>query len=65
LQYDAILVDGQAIRGVAVIEHNPDGSVPRVSVTFEPLDSAMHLSERLGPMLKEDIGEGYFLSSSK
>jgi hypothetical protein len=61
LQYEAVLVDGPTIHGVAVIEHRPDGSVPRVSVTFEPIDSAMHLSGRLGPMLKADIGEGYFL----
>jgi hypothetical protein len=65
LQYEAVLVDGQAIRGVAVIEHNSDGSVPRVSVTFEPLDSAMHLSERLGSMLQEEFGDGFFFSSQK
>ena len=62
LQYDAVLVDGFAIRGVAVIERDENGNVPRVSVTFEPLDAAMHLSQKLGPVLREDIGDGFFLS---
>ena len=65
LQYEAVLVDGHAIRGVAVIEHDPDGSVPRVSVTFEPIDSAMHLSGRLAEILQHDIGEGFFLPADK
>jgi hypothetical protein len=36
LQYEAVLGNGLIIHGTAVIEHNPDGSVQRVSVTFSP-----------------------------
>jgi hypothetical protein len=36
LQYEAVLGNGLIIHGTVVIEHNPDGSVPRVSVTFSP-----------------------------
>ncbi|MBN3836070.1 hypothetical protein [Burkholderia sp. Ac-20344] len=61
LQYDAVLVDGIAIRGTAVIQRDEGGNVPRVSVTFEPLDAAMHLSRQLDSVLREDIGDGFFL----
>jgi hypothetical protein len=62
LQYDAVLGNGTTIHGTVVIEHNPDGSVPRVSVTFSPLDAALSLAGRLGALLDEDLGEGLFLS---
>ena len=61
LQYDAVLGNGKTLHGVAVIERNPDGSVPRVSVTFSPIDAAMSLAARLGSMLEEDLGPDIFL----
>jgi hypothetical protein len=41
LQYDAVLSNGLTIHGTVVIEHNPEGSVPRVSVTFSPFGAAI------------------------
>lgn len=61
LQYDAELGNGKMLRGVAVIERNPDGSVPRVSVTFSPIDSALSLAVRLGVLLEEDLGRDVFI----
>jgi hypothetical protein len=57
LQYDAVLGNGLTIHGTVVIEHNPDGSVPRVSVTFSPLGAALSLAGRLGALLDKDLGE--------
>ncbi len=61
LQYEAELDNGLTVYGTAVIERNPDGSVPRVSVTFSPLGSALSLAGRLGARLEKDLGEGLFL----
>lgn len=61
LQYDAILVNGLALRGTAVIEHSPDGSIPKVSVTFSPLGSAISLAAKLGALLDQELGEDLFL----
>jgi hypothetical protein len=61
LQYEAKLGNGKTIQGVAVIERNADGSVPRVSVTFSPIDSALSLAARLGSLLEHDLGEDIFL----
>lgn len=61
LQYEAELGNGKTIRGVAVIERNADGSVPRVSVTFSPIDSALSLAARLGSLLEQDLGKDLFL----
>jgi hypothetical protein len=40
LQYEAVLGNGLVLCGTVAIEHNPDGSVPRLSVTFSPLGAA-------------------------
>ncbi len=61
LQYEAVLGNGLIIHGTAVIEHNPDGSVPQVSVTFSPLGAALSLAGRLGALLDKDLGVGLFL----
>jgi hypothetical protein len=61
LQYQAELGNGKTIEGVAVIERNADGGVPRVSVTFSPLDSALSLAARLGSLLEQDLGTDIFL----
>lgn len=61
LQYEAELVNGRTIRGVAVIERNADGTVPRVSVTFSPLDSALSLAARLASLVEDELGQGIFL----
>ena len=61
LQYDAVLGNGLTIHGTVVIERNPDGGVPRVSVTFSPLGAALSLAGRLGALLDKDLGEGLFL----
>lgn len=61
LQYEAVLDNGKAIRGVAVVERNEAGGVEHVSVTFSPLDSALSLSARVGSLLERELGEGLFL----
>jgi hypothetical protein len=61
LRYEAALGNGLIIHGTAVIERNPDGSVPRVSVTFSRLGAALSLAGRLGALLDKDLGEGLFL----
>jgi hypothetical protein len=61
LCYDAVLVNGLSLQGTVIIDRNPDGGVPRVSVTFSPLGAALSLAGRLGAHFDEDFGEGFFL----
>jgi hypothetical protein len=61
LLYEAELGNGQVLQGVAVIDRNPDGSVPRVSVTFSPLEAALSLASSLGSLLEDELGKGLFL----
>ena len=61
LQYRAELVNGRTIDGVAVIERNADGSVPRVSVTFSPIDSALSLAARLASLIEDELGRDILL----
>lgn len=61
LQYDAELGNGQILNGVVLIDRNADGSVPKVNVTFSPLDAVVSLAARLGPLVEDDLGKGLFL----
>jgi hypothetical protein len=61
LQYEAELGNGKTIQGVVVVDRNADGSVPRVSVTFSPIDSVLSLATRLGLLLERDLGKDIFL----
>jgi hypothetical protein len=58
LRYEAALGNGLIIHGTAVIERNPDGSVPRVSVTFSRLGAALSLAGRLGALLDKGPWRG-------
>lgn len=59
LEYEAVLTNGEKLTAVAVIDRNPDGSVPKVSVRMSPLGSvlslAAHLREKLSAKLPEDL----------
>jgi hypothetical protein len=61
LQYEAELANGLIVHGTAVIDRNPDGSVPRLSVTFGPLGSALSLAGRLSALLDKNLGAGLLL----
>lgn len=47
LEYEAVLTNGETLNAVVVIDRNPDGSVPRVSVRMGPLDSVLSLAAHL------------------
>ena len=59
LEYEAVLTNGESLGAAVVVDRNPDGSVPRVSVRMSPLGAvlslATHLRETLSGRLPKDI----------
>ena len=59
LEYEAHLTNGEKLSAVVVVDRNPDGSVPRVSVRMSPLGAvlslAAHLREALSKRLPDDL----------
>ncbi|WP_050422497.1 hypothetical protein [Bradyrhizobium tropiciagri] len=59
LEYEATLTSGEKLSAAVVVERNPDGSVPRVSVRMSPLGAVLSLAaglrERLGKQLPETL----------
>lgn len=53
LEYEAVLTSGESLSATVVIDHNPDGSVPRVSVRMSPLGSVLSLAAHLRDALTE------------
>ena len=61
LEYEAVLTTGERLNAVVVVDHNPDGSVPRVSVRMSPLGSVLSLAASLRGALSQQLPESLFL----
>ena len=61
LEYEAVLTSGENLSAVVVVEHNSDGSVPRVSVRMSPLDAVLTLAGHLREALSKQLPENLFL----
>jgi len=61
LEYEAVLTSGENLSAVVVVDHNSDGSVPRVSVRMSPLDAVLTLAAHLREALSKQLPENLFL----
>ena len=61
LEYEAHLTNGETLSAVVVVDHNPNGSVPRVSVRMSPLGSVLSLAAHLREALPKQLPENLFL----
>ncbi|WP_233856226.1 hypothetical protein [Paraburkholderia sp. HD33-4] len=61
LEYDAVLTSGEKLSAAVVIDHNQEGSVPRVSVRMSPLGAVLTLAAHLREALSEQFPESLFL----
>ena len=61
LEYEALLTNGEKLTAVVVVDHNPDGSVPRVSVRMSPLGAVLSLAAHLRETLSKHLPERLFL----
>ncbi|MGO4568477.1 hypothetical protein AB4Z52_26350 [Rhizobium sp. 2YAF20] len=61
LEYEAVLTNGEKLNAVVVVDHNPDGSVPRVSVRMSPLGAVLSLAANLREALYGQLSENLFL----
>ena len=61
LEYEAVLTSGERLNAVVVVDYNPDGSVPRVSVRMSPLGSVLSLAASLRGALSQQLPESLFL----
>lgn len=55
LEYEAVLTNGEHLNAVVVVDHNPDGSVPRVSVRMSPLGAVLSLATFLREALSQQL----------
>jgi hypothetical protein len=60
LEYEAVLTDGERLNAVVVVDHNPDGSVPRVSVRMSPLGSVLSLAASLRGRFPSNSPKAFF-----
>ncbi|MDJ1638615.1 hypothetical protein G6L29_33020 [Agrobacterium rhizogenes] len=61
LEYDAVLTSAESLNAVIVVDRNPDGSVPRVSVRMGPLGAVLSLAANLREALTDQLPEDLFL----
>jgi hypothetical protein len=61
LEYEAVLTSGEKLNAVVVVEHNPDGLVPRVSVRTSPLGSVLSLATSLRETFSTRLPASLFL----
>ncbi|MCB8881976.1 hypothetical protein ACELLULO517_17160 [Acidisoma cellulosilytica] len=61
LEYEAVLTNGETLTATVVVDHNPDGSVPRVSVRMSPLGAMLSLAGHLRQTLSKQLPESLFL----
>ncbi|MGO7184526.1 hypothetical protein ACCT14_27185 [Rhizobium brockwellii] len=61
LEYEAVLTSGESLNAVVVVDRNPDGSVPRVSVRMSPLGAVLSLAANLREALSDQLPENLFL----
>ncbi|MBR1201584.1 MULTISPECIES: hypothetical protein [unclassified Bradyrhizobium] len=57
LEYEATLTSGEKLSAAVIVEHNPDGSVPRVSVRMSPLGAVLSLAAGLRERLSKQLPE--------
>jgi hypothetical protein len=61
LEYEAVLTSGESLSATVVVDRNPNGSVPRVSVRMSPLGSVLSLAAKLREALSTRFPEDIFL----
>jgi hypothetical protein len=61
LEYQAVLTNGERLNATVVVDRNPDGSVPRVSVRMSPLGAVLSLSAHLREALAGRLPDDLFL----
>jgi hypothetical protein len=61
LEYEAHLTNGEKLTAVVVVDHNPDGTVPRVSVRMSPLGPVLSLAAHLRSTLAKQLPDDLFL----
>lgn len=61
LEYEAVLTSGETLSAVVVVDHNADGSVPRVSVRMSPLGAVLTLATHLRESLSKQLPDRVFL----
>ncbi len=61
LEYEARLTSGKHLDATVLINHNPDGSVPRVSVRMSPVDAVVELAKHLKTAFAGALPEQLFL----
>ena len=61
LEYEAVLTSGEALSAVVVVDRNPDGSAPRVSVRMSPLGPVLSLAAHLRDALSKRLPDNLFL----
>ena len=61
LEYKADLISGESLNASVIVEHDPDGSVPRVSVRMSPLGAVLSLAKGLRERLSNQLPERLFL----
>ncbi|SEM22780.1 hypothetical protein [Bradyrhizobium sp. OK095] len=61
LEYQAALTSGEGLSATVIVDHNPDGSVTRVSVRMSPLDAVLKLAAGLRDQLAKQLPADLFL----
>ena len=61
LEYRARLISGERVEASVVIDHNPDGSIPHVSVRMSSVDAIVALAAHLKSALSGSMPEELFL----
>ena len=61
LEYEAILTSGERLNAAVIINRDPDGSIPRVSVRMAPVDTVVSVAGHLKSALSGQLPEQLFL----
>ena len=61
LEYEAVLTSGESLSAIVVVDHNSDGSVPRVSVRMSSLGAVLSLTTHLREALSKQLPESFFI----
>jgi hypothetical protein len=61
LEYEAILTSGERLNAAVIIDREPDGSIPRVSVRMAPVDAVVSLAGHLKRALSGQLPKQLFL----
>lgn len=61
LEYEALLTSGERLNAAVIIDRDPDGSVPRVSVCMAPVDAVVALATHLKTALAGQFPDQLFL----